>query len=146
MANRPSTGQLVCAVLLILVVLTAGCPNPWQSTSYHAYGKVVAEPPENVTVLSHDDNRIRREEVIQQVVAEAIVTYENQTGTDVPRRLYHTRRTLSENQFQKTSDSIEEIGSSPTSNITGGENAEAVIYVRRAGYVVRVWTGKMVSV
>lgn len=146
MASRPSSRQLLCASLLILISMTAGCPNPWQSTSYHVYGKVVMETPENATVLSYDEDSIREEEEIQQVVAEAIVTYENQTGTDAPRRLYHTSRTLSENRFQETSTTIEGIGSSPTSDILGGENADAVIYVRRAGYVVRVWTGKMVGV
>lgn len=117
-----------------------------ESTSYYAYGKVVTEPSENATVLSYEDNSIRRDEVIQQVVAEAIVTYENQTGTDAPRRLYHTRRTLSENQFQETSTTIKDLGSSPATDIQEGENVEAVIYVRRAGYVVRVWTGKLVAV
>lgn len=138
--------RLVCTVLLVVVMMIAGCPNPWQSTSYYAYGKVVTEPSENATVLSYEDNSIRRDEVIQQVVAEAIVTYENQTGTNAPRRLYHTRRTLSENQFQETSTTIKDLGSSPATDIQEGENVEAVIYVRRAGYVVRVWTGKLVAV
>lgn len=146
MPGQPSARRLLGALLLVVVTTTAGCPNPWQSTSYHAYGKVVSEPPENATVLSYRDDGIHREEVIQQVVAEAIVTYENQTGTDAPRRLYHTRRTLSRSRFRETSRTIEESGSPPTSGIQRGENAEAVVYVRRAGYVVRVWTGKMIAV
>lgn len=136
MGGRPSTRRLACTLLLVLCTVTAGCPNPWQSTEYEALGRVVSDPPDGATVVSHTDSSVRSEEVVQQVVAEAIVTYLNRTGTPAPRRLYDASRDLRRDQYRETSGTIDDLDDYP------GDD-ESAIYIERAGYIVRVWTRKV---
>jgi hypothetical protein len=133
MADNPSSRTIICTLLLALMMTTAGCPNPWQDTEYEATGKVVEAPPEDATVLHHNNESVRSNEIIQQVVAEAIVSYENRTGTPAPRRLYDTSRELTRSQYRDLNTTIAELDDYP------GDN-ETAIYVRRAGYVVEIKT------
>jgi hypothetical protein len=133
MVDGPSGRTIVCTLLLALMMVTAGCPNPWQDMEYEATGKVVEDPPEDAAVLHYNNESVRSEEIIQQVVAEAIVAYENRTGTPAPRRLYDTSRELTKSQYRELNGTIAELDHFP------GDN-ETAIYVQRAGYVVEIKT------
>lgn len=139
MADRPSGRTIICTLLLALMMTAAGCPNPWQDTEYEATGKVVEDPSEDVAVLHYNSESVRSEEIIQQVVAEAIVSYENRTGTPAPRRLYDTNRELTRRQYRELNETIAELDHYP------GDN-ETAVYVRRAGYTVKIRTRRVVLV
>jgi len=133
MVGSQSGRTVICTLLLALMMVTAGCPNPWQDTEYEATGKVVEDSPEDAAVLHYNNESVRSNEIIQQVVAEAIVAYENRTGTPAPRRLYDTSRELTRSQYRELNGTIAELDHYPRDN-------ETAIFVRRAGYVVEVKT------
>lgn len=137
MTDQPSKYYTLEVVCLAALALTAGCMNPWESTEYRAVG-LVTEAPEGATVVSHTDSEIYDNQIIQQVVAEAIVAYENRTGTPESERRYDAGRQVTQDQYQDTTSLINELDS--YSGDDDETSSDAAIYIRRAGYVVKVWT------
>lgn len=140
MTNQTSKYYILGVVCLAVLALTAGCMNPWESTEYRAVG-LVTEAPEGATVVSHTDSEIYDNQIIQQVVAEAIVAYENRTGTPEPECRFDTGRQITQDQYQDTTSLISELD-----NYSGDDDetsSDAAIYISRAGYVVKVWTIEM---
>jgi hypothetical protein len=115
--------------------------NPYASggEEYAIEGKAVEDPPDEAGILDYNNRNIRSEDIVVEVVDDAIAVYENRSGTPEPNRIYHAEEELNKSQYRSLSETTAALDDYPADN-------QSAIYVQRDSRVVYIRTRKIVNV
>jgi len=132
---------IIRTCLLALILTSAGCLNPYASggEEYAIERKVVEDPPDEAGILDYNNRSIRSEDIVVEVVDDAIAVYENRSGTPEPNRIYHAEEELNKSQYRGLSETTAALDDYPADN-------RSAIYVQRDDHVVYTRTRKIVNV